>query len=787
MSGTLETARLVSPTLRRRTRARVHGTVQGVGFRPYVFRLATELALGGWILNDERGVLLEVEGAPETVERFLGRLAAEAPPLASVDAVEAEPASPTGEREFRILESESHGEPAAPVAPDTATCPDCLAELFDPADRRHRYPFINCTNCGPRFTIVTEVPYDRPLTTMAGFAMCPRCRGEYEDPRDRRFHAQPNACPDCGPRVRLADAGGRTLVGHEEDRDAIETASRMLRAGSILAIKGLGGYHLACLADDERAVMALRTRKHREDRPFALMAPGIAAARRLVALGPGDQALLEGTERPIVISRRRPGVRVAAAVAPHSPDLGVMLPYSPLHHVLLADTGASLVMTSGNLSDEPIAFRDDDALERLGGIADAFLLHDRPIHTRTDDSVVRTLDPEASRGPLLIRRSRGYVPASLGLPAAAEPAVLACGAELKNTFCLAKGARAWVGHHVGDLRNYETLRSFSDGVAHFERLFAVEPAVVAHDLHPDYLSTRFALERDGVERVGVQHHHAHLAACLAEHGESGDAIGAIYDGSGHGPDGTVWGGEILAGGIHGYERAARLLAVRLPGGDAAVGQPWRMACAWLAAALDNAEPPIPPGLRGEVSDAEWLAACRLAESGLNSPLTSSAGRLFDAVAAICGLRARVSYEGQAAAELEGRSSRRERGAYPMPLIDAARESGPATEIDARAAILALSEEIAGGAEPELAGARFHNALASATAEACAREAERRGLTRAVLSGGVFQNRRLVEGTARRLGEVGLEVLVPRRLPPNDAGVSYGQAAVAAARAREGRA
>jgi hydrogenase maturation protein HypF len=782
MSGTLERTDRLPRTGRRRTRARVLGTVQGVGFRPYAFRLATELELGGWILNDERGVLLEVEGPPEAVDGFLARLPAEAPPLATVEAIDAEPVSPAGERGFRILESDRRGQPAALVAPDTATCGECLAELRDPTDRRYRYPFTNCTNCGPRLTIVTGVPYDRPLTTMAGFRMCAECRAEYENPRDRRFHAQPNACPACGPQVRLADGRGETLVGPDSDRDAVETAARMLRAGSILAIKGLGGYHLACVAADQRAVMMLRTRKHREDRPFALMTPDLAAARELVELDPSEEALLAGPARPIVIARRRGGAPVAAGVAPRSADLGVMLPYSPLHHLLLADTAATLVMTSGNVSDEPIAFGDDEALERLGGIADAFCVHDRPIHTRTDDSVVRAVAPAASTAPLLIRRSRGYVPESLTLPVPAEPSVLACGAELKNTFCLAKGARASVGHHIGDLHNYETLRSFTEGVAHFERLFAVEPAVVAHDLHPDYLSTRYALEREGVETVGVQHHHAHLAACLAEHGVTGDAVGAIYDGTGFGADRTVWGGEILAGGIAGYERAGLLFPVRLPGGDAAARQPWRMACAWLVAALEVDEPPIPRALGDSVTAGDWQAATRLCATGVNSPLTTSAGRLFDAVAAICGIRARVTYEGQAAAELEGITDPAERSAYPMPLIDArdGAEPGAGTIIDPRETVRALAADVAAGAEPAMAGARFHSALAGATAEACAREAERRGLTAAVLSGGVFQNRLLVERTAERLRRAGLRVLVPARLPPNDGGIAYGQAAIAAA-------
>jgi hydrogenase maturation protein HypF len=768
---------------RRRIRARVAGVVQGVGFRPYVFRLAEELRLGGWVLNDERGVEVEVEGEPIAVDEFLARLPAEAPPLAHVESVQVEPAPPSAERSFRILASERAGDPDALVSADFATCSDCVAELFDSGDRRHRYPFINCTNCGPRFTIVRGVPYDRPLTTMVGFEMCDRCRAEYENPRDRRFHAQPNACPSCGPRVRLVAADGSELpLGRH--RDPVAAAAAMVVAGKVIAIKGLGGYHLACRAGDEGAVHALRSRKHREDKPFALMCPDLDAARALVELSASDEELLAGPQRPIVIARRRPWAEVAPGVAPCSRDLGVMLPYSPLHHLLLADSATTLVMTSGNVSDEPIAYRDHDALERLGGIADAFLVGDRPIHMRTDDSVVRSLDPAVRARPLLVRRSRGYVPASIDLPLEAPP-LLACGAELKSTFCVAKGRRAWVGHHIGDLKNWETLRSFREGIEHFERVFAVRPRVVAHDLHPDYLSTRYAFEREGLESVGVQHHHAHLAACLAEHGERGPAIGAIYDGSGYGPDGTVWGGELLAGGVADFERVGLLFPVRLPGGDAAVREPWRMACAWVALALGAELPAIPRPLRAEVEPRSWESVCELVRTGVGSPLTTSVGRLFDAVAALCGLRAAVHYEGQAAVELEGATDPGERGAYPMSLLAADRADRavgePGTTIlDARETVRALLADLERGISAGVVGGRLHNALATATADACAREAERRRTPTVVLSGGVFQNRLLVERTAARLRANSLRVLLPTRLPPNDGGISYGQAAVAAA-------
>jgi hydrogenase maturation protein HypF len=743
-------------------RLRIEGTVQGVGFRPHVHRLASALGLGGYVLNDESGVLLEAEGDDESVERFVVRLREEAPPLADIQRVLREEVAVCGEDGFRILASSRAGEPDALVAPDAATCPDCLAELFDPADRRYRYPFVNCTNCGPRFTIVRGVPYDRALTTMAGFAMCARCRDEYEDPADRRFHAQPNACPECGPTVRLGDAVGE---------DALRAATRALRDGQIVAVKGVGGYHLACRADDERAVANLRARKHREEKPFALMAPDLEAARELIELGPAEQALLLGRERPIVLGPRRSGARVARAVAPGSSDLGVMLPYSPLHHLLLCDAGAVLVMTSGNVSDEPIAHRDDDARDRLGSIADHFLTHDRPIHTRTDDSVARA---RRCGAPVLLRRSRGYVPAGLDLPLPAPPLV-ACGAELKSTFCVARQRRAWVGHHIGDLQNLETLTSFRDGIAHFEELFAVAPEVVAHDLHPNYLSTGYALEREGVRLIAVQHHHAHLAACLAEHGELGPAVGAIFDGTGLGTDGTIWGGELLVGDLATFERAGHLRAVRLPGGDQAVREPWRMACSWLREALGD-EPPLPTSLAGVVEPSRWEAIARMARSGFAAPVTTSMGRLFDAVAALAGVRARVTYEGQAAAELEGAASAGSLGAYPLPVLDAS-----PVVLDARPTVLAVAADAAAGVAAATIAARFHAAVSDATAEACALVAERHGLATVVLSGGVFQNRLLLDAAADALERMGLRVLVPERLPPNDGAISYGQAAVAAAR------
>ncbi|MDX6679912.1 MAG: hydrogenase maturation protein HypF [Solirubrobacteraceae bacterium] len=753
----------------RRVRARVDGTVQGVGYRPFVYRLAHELGVSGWVLNDERGVLVEVEGPADVVGALVARLASDAPPLADVRAVTSEDLPATGESGFQIVASSRSGAATAPVTPDTATCADCLAELADPADRRYRYPFLNCTNCGPRFTIVRAIPYDRPTTTMADFPMCADCLAEYEDPMDRRFHAQPNACPVCGPRARLLERDGTPVAGVS---DAVRAAADDLLAGRVLAIKGLGGYHLACRADDEAAVAALRSRKHREDRPFALLVADVAAARELVTLGAAEQALLSSRERPIVLATRLPDAPVAPSVAPRAPELGLMAPYTPLHQLLAQDAGVPLVMTSGNVSDEPIAFEDDDALQRLGEIAERFLVHDRPIATRTDDSVARVVRDR----PLLLRRSRGFVPASIDLPLAAARPLLGCGAEQKAAFCLADGTRAWVSHHIGDIKNYETLRSLQDGVAHFERLFEVTPQVVAHDLHPDYLSTRYALERDDVELVGVQHHHAHLAATLAEHGEQGPAVGAIFDGTGFGTDGTVWGGELLVGGLHGYERAGHLRAARMPGGERAIRQPWRMALAWLVEL--HGEDVAPPAALAGIDAQTWRAVVQMVATGTSAPLTTSMGRLFDAVAALCGVRSEVSYEGQAAIELEALADPQADGAYAIALL-VDPDGGPAI-LDPGPAIEEILAELAAGVEVGVVSARFHAAVANATAGACARLADAGGLGIAVLSGGVFQNRLLLERTAAALERAGLRVLTPERLPPNDGQIAFGQVAVAAA-------
>ncbi len=762
----------------RRVRLRVRGVVQGVGFRPYVYRLASELGLAGFVLNDSRGVVVELEGSPRAVEEFRARLGAEAPPLAVIDSVVcSECAGVVGVRGFEIRPSPGGGVPDAPVSADSATCEDCLRELFDPTDRRHRYPFINCTNCGPRFTIVRGVPYDRPLTSMSGFPMCAACAAEYQDPADRRFHAQPNACPVCGPSVAL-------IPGQPVAPDPIGGAAAALRDGEVLAIKGIGGYHLACRADDEMVVARLRARKHREDKPFALMVCSPAAAAELVGLSPDERALLVSAARPIVLARRVSGAPVAWSVAPGARELGVMLPYSPLHHLLLTDLAAlgvaALVLTSGNLSDEPIAFDDADARARLGGIADRLLVHDRPIVTRTDDSVVRVAAAPGRPRPLVIRRSRGYVPAALPLAEGTPRHLLACGAELKHTFCVAKGDRAWVSHHIGDLQNYETLGSFREGVSHFERLFAVTPEVVAHDLHPEYLSTKYAVEREAVELIGVQHHHAHLAACLVEHGEAGPAIGAIFDGTGYGPDGTIWGGEFLYGGPAGFTRVGKLLPTRLPGGERAIKQPWRMACAWLGAVFGPA-PLLPAALERTVDERVWSSVAELVQSGFSSPVTTSMGRLFDGVAALCGVRPTVNYEGQAAIEFEALCDAAcDADPYPLSI-----SSGPdGFVLDPRGTVQGVVADLGAGVSVGVIASRFHASVAAGTARACAQACSECGVETVVLSGGVFQNRRLLESVLERLDRLGLRALVPELLPIGDGGIAFGQAAVAAAQLRE---
>jgi hydrogenase maturation protein HypF len=736
----------------------VEGVVQGVGFRPFVHALATGLGLTGLVGNDLDGVFAEVEGPAAAVSEFLRRLERDAPPLARIERVTATAVPPRRSAEFVIAASDAgSGLRRTLVSADTATCTDCLRELSDPADRRHEYPFINCTNCGPRFTIVRDVPYDRPLTTMAPFVMCEPCAAEYHDPADRRFHAQPTCCPACGPRLALDGA-----------TDPLQAAAELLRHGRVLAVKGLGGYHLAADAACEPAVAALRQRKHREDKPFAVMAADLAAAAELAEVDAAAANLLTSAARPIVLLPRReraePGAAVAPATAPGNRQLGIMLPYTPLHHLLLAAVARPIVLTSGNVSDEPIAYRDDEARETLKDIADAFLTHDRAIHVRTDDSVARTF-----RGrPMLVRRSRGYVPEPVTTATSFPRPVLACGAELKNTFCLARGRHAFVSHHIGDLENAETLRSFTEGIEHFRRLFDIDPQVVAYDLHPEYLSTKYALELEDVHLEGVQHHHAHIASCLADNGEAGPVIGVAFDGTGYGPDGTIWGGEFLAAGLTAFERGGHLAPVPMPGGAAAIRQPWRMAAAYVA----------DPEVARRHQD-HWTAVITMAARGVNSPLTSSAGRLFDAAAALLGVRDSINYEGQAAIELEQLAETLtpgEAGVYPARV-----EAGDPFRICGTDLLHAVIEDRTARVPAPVIAARFHHGVAALIEAGCLLMRERHGLGTVALSGGVFQNLLLLNATVGRLEARGFRVLLHSRVPCNDGGISLGQAVIAASR------
>jgi hydrogenase maturation protein HypF len=775
-------------TQRVRTAVRVEGIVQGVGFRPFVYGLATGLGLGGLVGNDADGVFAEIEGPAAAVAEFLVRLERDAPPLARVDGVRSWALTPVGSGKFTIVASPAVG-PGDPrralVSPDTATCADCLRELADPADRRFGYPFINCTNCGPRYTIVRDVPYDRARTTMAPFTMCAECAAEYRDPANRRFHAEPTCCPDCGPALRLTDSAGAPLTGGADVVGgaggvgglsgaavavAVAEAAARLRGGQILAIKGLGGYHLATAADDEKAVAALRAGKHREDKPFAVMAADVAGARELAEVDGTAERLLTSPRRPIVLLPRRPGAPVAEAVAPGNRQLGVMLPYTPLHHLLLGAVGGPIVLTSGNVSDEPIAYRDADAARRLGGIADACLTHDRAIHIRTDDSVSRPfLNKET-----VLRRSRGHVPEPVRVRSRFRRPVLAVGAELKNTFGLGQGDQVIISQHIGDLENAETLRSFTEGIEHLGRLFGIEPAVVAHDLHPEYLSTKYALELDGVDLIGVQHHHAHIASCLADNGEAGPVIGVAFDGTGYGLDGTIWGGEFLVAGLAGFERAGHLAPVPLPGGAAAIRQPWRMAAVYLGAG---------PVVGLEVArrhEDQWAAVLSMARRGVNAPLTSSAGRLFDAVSALLGVRDTINYEGQAAVELEQLADPGEKGSYRAGV------SGDAPfQVAGADLVHAAADDLATGVERPVIAARFHHGVAQLIEDGCRAVRDRSGLGVVALSGGVFQNLLLLTEAVGRLEGAGFRVLTHAQVPCNDGGISLGQAVVAATRDAEG--
>ncbi len=759
----------------------VQGIVQGVGFRPFVYGQALRLGLVGFVLNDSMGVTIEIEGTSEALAGFQRALREEAPPLARIDSLVTEQIPLCHDATFTIAQSRIGAGRQALISPDTATCDDCLRELLDPTDRRYGYSFINCTNCGPRFSIVQDVPYDREKTTMRVFPMCPSCRSEYADPLNRRFHVQPNACAMCGPRVRLLSWTNLAVEG----TDPIVTAGQWFAEGAILAIKGLGGYHLACDALNTEAVQRLRHKKHREAKPFALMVPDLEIARQLCPVSDAEAALLQSRQRPIVLLNRRPDCPVADSVASAHNTLGVMLPYTPLHHLLLhaftaaiqTDRSAVLVMTSGNLSDEPIAYRDDEAQERLATIADGIVIHNRDSHMRCDDSVMRMIAGEQQ----FLRRSRGYAPEPIPLSFDFPVPLLACGAHLKNTFCLGKGRQAFVSHHIGDL---ETLTSFREGVKHFGRLFDIHPEAVTYDLHPEYLATKYALDTHMQQKIGVQHHHAHIASVLAEHGLKDPVIGVAADGTGYGEDGAIWGCEIMAVSLREFERLAHLAYVPLPGGEQAVRQPWRMAAAYLAQAYGEAFLELDiPFVRG-LDRAKWHTLSQMITRGINSPPTSSLGRLFDAVAALVDLRGEVLYEGQAAIELEMQATLAERteqaGIYPFAFGDQV----PAT-LDVAPMIRAIVRDIQQGVSIPQIAARFHRSIAGLLATACFEARERTGRNGVALSGGVFQNRLLLEQLVARLEEMSFQVYINRRVPPNDGGVSLGQLAVVAARLQRG--
>jgi hydrogenase maturation protein HypF len=751
-------------------RLTINGIVQGVGFRPFIYQLARQHGLAGEVANTATGVSLVLEGPTERIDRFIDDLPHKTPPLAHVVEVTRDPATVQGFAGFSIVKSQAGTTRATLISPDVMVCEECLAEMRDPANRRYRYPFINCTNCGPRYTIIDDIPYDRPKTSMRHFSMCAPCQAEYDDPDNRRFHAQPNACPVCGPQVRLCDARGMAIPSD----DPINEAARRIQAGRIVAVKGLGGFHLAVDATNAVAVARLRRRKHREEKPFALMCADMERIRTIAHVNDAEAELLQSIQRPIVLLEKRKNTTIAASVAPGNRCFGIMLPYAPLHHLLLDADFTALVMTSANLSEEPIAIDNAEAFTRLAGIADDFLIHNRDIYLRSDDSIVR--HSAGHRRPL--RRSRGYVPVPVFLKDEV-PAVLACGAELKNTVCLTRGRQAFVSQHIGDLENRATDDFFRLTIRHLKRILDIDPTVVACDLHPDYLSTRYAREQTDRPVVAVQHHHAHIAACMAENRADGPVIGLSLDGTGLGSDGTIWGGEVLVAEYHRFRRAAHLAAVPMPGSAAAIREPWRMALAHLHAAFGAMPDLTGLPLAGAVDDRALQVVAQMIEKGVNSPLTSSLGRLFDAVAAIVGLRHRVAFEGQAAMELEAIADDTEPGTYAFGWRDAAGDDP--LVIPCAPIIDAVLADLRHGHSPAVISARFHNTLVALFTALCRDLRHRTGIHTVALSGGVFQNDRLLTGLIAGLEGQRFEVLSHRQVPTNDGGLALGQAVVAAAR------
>jgi hydrogenase maturation protein HypF len=767
----------------RRKHIDVKGIVQGVGFRPFVYKLAQSLHLAGHVFNSSAGVTIEVEGNAIAIDIFIDRLRTEPPQLAAIASIAISDIDAQGGAGFVILESREEPSGFSLIPADAGTCDACWRDFGHPLNRRYGYPFTNCTHCGPRYTIIQDIPYDRTATTMAGFTMCPACAAEYTDPNDRRFHAQPNACSICGPSLELIPRGNPLAGCTFADRDSltmIRKARALLRDGKILAVKGLGGFLLACDAANDTAVAELRRRKRRSDKPFALMARDIAAVRTICEVSADDEAALLNVRRPVVVLPRLPAAQVSAGVAPGNDTLGVMLPYTPLHYLLFSDSpdapsgSTALVMTSGNLSEEPIVVSNVEALRQLDGVADWFLLHNRDIWTRADDSVVRTFEGRER----VLRRSRGFVPQTIDLGIELDE-VLAFGGELKNTFCLTKGRYAILSQHIGDLENFETMQFFEETLARLRHLFRVTPRAVAYDLHPGYWSTRMALASPIERKFGIQHHHAHIASCMAENHLRGPVIGVAFDGTGFGTDGKIWGGEFLVADFADFTRRAHLRYVLLPGGDAAVRQPWRMALSYLRDAFGQQLPAGLPPFPGATSKQIELVDTMLARQ-IQTVETSSCGRLFDAVAAILGLGSTVTFEGQAAIALETAAARagplsREVNAelYPFDF-----DGSEPIVLDLRAAIRAIAHDAAQGKNSEAISAKFHSTLAAAIAETCVRVRNADGLDRVCLSGGTFQNHYLLERTIVELRRRGFAVFLHAQVPANDGGIALGQAVIA---------
>jgi hydrogenase maturation protein HypF len=751
-------------------RIEIRGTVQGVGFRPWIYRLAIEEGLAGHVRNDLAGVTIEAFGPEASLDAFLKRLADSPPPSAVIREVRSYAIPPAPVHVFSIFRSEDGAEQRLSIPPDLASCSECLAEISDPANRRFRYPFTNCTNCGPRFTIARGVPYDRAATTMSLFRMCPECRKEYEDVANRRFHAQPNACPACGPQLTLMTSDGTAI----ETGDAIAATAKALREGQIVAIKGLGGFHLACDATSPDAVERLRARKHRDEKPFAVMVRDLAHAEELASLAQEERRLLTSIERPIVLATRRQGSALAADIAPRSPLVGLLLPYTPLHHLLMSDAGRPLVMTSGNLSDEPLAYVNDEALRRLAGIADLFLVHDREIVTRCDDSVARVI---AGR-PLVMRRSRGYVPGPIPVTPAFDVPVLACGGLLKNTFCVGMSDSAYLGPHIGDLENLETCRSFEESASRIERFLRVKPEIIAYDLHPAYPSTAYALGRSEPVKIGVQHHHAHIVSAMAEHGLNGTVIGVAFDGTGYGTDGTAWGGEVMIASHEAFHRVATLRPIALAGGDAAIRHPWRIALALVEDAFGSGATLDDLRLLSALSPNDVTVVRQMLAARFRSPLAHGAGRYFDGIGSLVLERPESRYEGQIALAWNVVADPAESGHYDYEI----EQRRSPWMIDLRPMVRAVVGDLLAGVSAPAISARFHNTLVTATSDAVQRVVETHGAVPVVLTGGCFQNPLLAGNLARTLGRK-YAVHLHSNVPPGDGGLALGQAVAAAAMAR----